>query len=86
MLKQSMQSTDHQVMILRSLDEFRKWVATLLAELVHDIGFFAEPNKLINRFIDLPRPDQEDLASAIGSTVNLILDNILEVNCGSMII
>lgn len=40
---------------------------------------------LIVRYTDLPRPDQEDLASAIGTTVELILDNILELQCGSMI-
>jgi hypothetical protein len=41
---------------------------------------------LVFQFADLALADQEDLASAIGSTVDLILDNILEVQCASMII
>jgi len=42
--------------------------------------------ELITKFCDLRMTDQEDLASAIGSTVELIMDNILELNCASMII
>jgi len=40
---------------------------------------------LIARYVDLPLTMQEDLASAIGSTVDLILDNILELQCSSNI-
>jgi cleavage and polyadenylation specificity factor subunit 1 len=29
---------------------------------------------LVSRFVDLPLPEQEDLASSIGSTVALIMD------------
>jgi hypothetical protein len=38
------------------------------------------------QFADLPLPDQEDLASAIGSAVELILDNLLELLCASLVI
>ena len=41
---------------------------------------------LIVKFADLPITDQEDLASAIGSTVELILDNLLELGCGSQML
>lgn len=41
---------------------------------------------LVFNFIDLPVAEQEDLASAIGSTVDLILDNLLEVGASSMIL
>lgn len=41
---------------------------------------------LVMQFADLPLPDQEDLASAIGSTVDLILDNLLELGCASTVI
>lgn len=41
---------------------------------------------LVFKFIDLPVAEQEDLASAIGSTVDLILDNLLEVGTCSMIL
>jgi hypothetical protein len=41
---------------------------------------------LVFQFADLALAEQEDLASAIGSTVDLILDNILEVQCASMMI
>ena len=41
---------------------------------------------LILKYPDLPIIQQEDLASAIGSTVELILDNLLEVQCASMIL
>ncbi|CAB9502941.1 and polyadenylation specificity factor subunit 1 [Seminavis robusta] len=41
---------------------------------------------LIVKYADLPVGDQEDLASAIGSTVDLILDNILELNCSISVI
>ena len=36
---------------------------------------------LVSKYADLPLSDQEDLASSIGTTVGLILDNILELNC-----
>lgn len=41
---------------------------------------------VIMQYTDLSRADQEDLASAIGSTVELILDNLLELRCSAMII
>jgi len=41
---------------------------------------------LVIQFCDLPTADQEDLASAIGSTVELIIDNLLELQCSSMVI
>lgn len=41
---------------------------------------------LVVQFADLALPDQEDLASAIGSTVELILDNLLELRCASMVV
>jgi len=41
---------------------------------------------LILKYADLPLTDQEDLASAIGSTVELILDNILELGCASTVV
>lgn len=41
---------------------------------------------LLMCYADLPLPDQEDLASAIGSTVELILDNLLELRCASLVI
>lgn len=41
---------------------------------------------LVFQFAFLPRADQEDLASAIGSTADLILDNILEIQCGIMLL
>lgn len=41
---------------------------------------------LILRFADLPLTDQEDLASAIGSTVELILDNLVELECSSLML
>jgi cleavage and polyadenylation specificity factor subunit 1 len=41
---------------------------------------------LVIQFADLAIPDQEDLASAIGSTVDLILDNLLELRCSAMVI
>ena len=41
---------------------------------------------LILKYPDLPVTQQEDLASAIGSTVELISDNLLEALCSSMIL
>ena len=41
---------------------------------------------LIIRYADLPLTDQEDLASAIGSTVDLILDNLLEIECSNLML
>ena len=41
---------------------------------------------LVLQYVDLAISDQEDLASAIGSTVDLILDNLLELRCASMIL
>jgi len=42
--------------------------------------------ELLFQYADLPLADQEDLASAIGSTVDLILDNILDVQCASLMV
>ena len=41
---------------------------------------------MVMKYADLPISDQEDLASAIGSTVDLILDNLLEVGVSSMVV
>lgn len=41
---------------------------------------------LVMQYCDLSLADQEDLASAIGSTVELILDNLVELRCSSMVI
>ena len=41
---------------------------------------------LVIQYSDLSLPDQEDLASAIGSTVDLILDNLIELRCASMVL
>jgi cleavage and polyadenylation specificity factor subunit 1 len=41
---------------------------------------------LVRRYADLPTRTQEDLASAVGSTVGLILDNLLELECGSLVL
>jgi len=41
---------------------------------------------LIIKYTDLSLPEQEDLASAIGSTVELIVDNLLELSCSSMVL
>lgn len=41
---------------------------------------------LVMQYADLSIADQEDLASAIGSTVDLILDNLLELRCSTMVI
>ena len=38
---------------------------------------------LVSKFVDLPLPEQEDLASSIGSTVALIMDNLLELGCAA---
>jgi cleavage and polyadenylation specificity factor subunit 1 len=38
------------------------------------------------KFVDLPLPDQEDLASSIGSTVGLVMDNLLELACASSVV
>lgn len=41
---------------------------------------------LVTQYCDLSLPDQEDLASAIGSTVDLILDNLVELRCSSVVL
>ena len=41
---------------------------------------------IVMKYGELPITQQEDIASAIGSTVGLILDNLLEIQYGSMII
>lgn len=41
---------------------------------------------LVMKYCDLSLADQEDLASAIGSTVDLIIDNLVELRCSTMII
>lgn len=38
---------------------------------------------LVMKYVDLSIPEQEDLASAIGSTVDLILDNLLDLSFSS---
>mmetsp|Transcript_2375 Transcript_2375/g.4920 ORF Transcript_2375/g.4920 Transcript_2375/m.4920 type:complete len:204 (-) Transcript_2375:1386-1997(-) len=42
--------------------------------------------ELVAKFADLSLATQEDLASAIGSTVELIMDNILDLKCAGMVI
>ncbi|GKY93126.1 hypothetical protein MPSEU_000280800 [Mayamaea pseudoterrestris] len=39
----------------------------------------------VMRYVDLSLVDQEDLASAIGSTVDLVVDNLLEIQCNRML-
>jgi cleavage and polyadenylation specificity factor subunit 1 len=41
---------------------------------------------LLFQYADLPVADQEDLAASIGSTVDLILDNLLDIQCGSVML
>jgi len=41
---------------------------------------------LLKRFLDLCLSQQEELASAIGSTVDLIVDNLYELECASSVI
>jgi len=41
---------------------------------------------LVMQYADLSRAEQEDLASAIGSTVDLVLDNLLELRCSTMVL
>jgi len=41
---------------------------------------------LVLQYTDLSKADQEDLASSIGSTVDLILDNLLELRCSTMVL
>jgi hypothetical protein len=41
---------------------------------------------VVMKFADISRSDQEDLASAIGSTVEMILDNLLELHCSVMVL
>ncbi len=41
---------------------------------------------LVMKYADLPLIEQENLASAIGSTVDLILDNLLEVGVSSLVV
>ena len=41
---------------------------------------------LLQQYLDLPLPLQQDLACAIGSTVDFILDNLLELNCSTSIL
>eukprot|EP00536_Pseudo-nitzschia_multiseries_P002927 jgi/Psemu1/184691/e_gw1.41.175.1 len=41
---------------------------------------------LVMQYTDLSKADQEDLASSIGSTVDLILDNLLELRCSTMVL
>lgn len=38
------------------------------------------------KYVDLPLNLQEQLASAIGTTVDMIIDNLLQVTCSSMIV
>jgi cleavage and polyadenylation specificity factor subunit 1 len=41
---------------------------------------------IVMKFVDLSLPDQEDLASSIGSTVGLVVDNLLELGCAASVI
>ena len=41
---------------------------------------------LLQQYMDLPLPQQQDLACAIGSTVDFILDNLLELTCSTSIL
>lgn len=41
---------------------------------------------LLFRYSELPLQEQEDFASAIGSTVGLIMDNLLEIECATLIL
>jgi cleavage and polyadenylation specificity factor subunit 1 len=41
---------------------------------------------LVLQYADLSTADQEDLASAIGSTTAMILDNLLELRCSAMVL
>ncbi len=41
---------------------------------------------LVMKFVDLALYEQEDLASSIGTTVGLLMDNLLEMQCASSII
>ncbi|KAL9181780.1 hypothetical protein ACHAXT_012123 [Thalassiosira profunda] len=41
---------------------------------------------LVMKFVDLSLPEQEDLASSIGSTVALVLDNLLELGCAASVV
>lgn len=41
---------------------------------------------LVMQYVDLPLVDQEDLASAVGSTVDVVLDNLLELRCGNVVL
>jgi cleavage and polyadenylation specificity factor subunit 1 len=39
---------------------------------------------LLLQYLDLPLSLQEELASAVGSTVDLITDNLIELECSSI--
>ncbi|KAL3775848.1 hypothetical protein ACHAW5_010006 [Stephanodiscus triporus] len=41
---------------------------------------------IVMKFVDLSLPDQEALASSIGSTVGLVMDNLLELGCAAAVI
>lgn len=41
---------------------------------------------IVMKFVDLPLVEQEDLVSSIGSTVALIMDNLLELGCAASVI
>jgi len=38
---------------------------------------------LLYRFVNCSREVQEDLAAGVGTTVELVMDNLLEINCGA---
>jgi len=52
---------------------FDDWIGSVLDSII------------LFRFIDLNFMQQEELASAFGSTVNLVMDNLLELECASMV-
>jgi cleavage and polyadenylation specificity factor subunit 1 len=41
---------------------------------------------IVMKFVDLPLPDQADSATSIGSTVGLVMDNLLELGCAASVI
>ena len=41
---------------------------------------------MVMKFVDLPLVEQEDLVSSIGSSVDLIMDNLLELGCAASVI
>jgi hypothetical protein len=40
---------------------------------------------ILLQFLDLPRLQQEELASAVGSTVDLVMENLVLLECSSIL-